>query len=135
MKRIVIEPVDPAPKRPSDMSESVWARLSNSRKAAWNKAVEDVKKKGPVECDYVTGIESVRLSKGLYRIRPEEAAPVEVPTFTEASIGQMGRVGLLGVAATLGVVIEDPKIKTDDLRQAVLERFHEFAGADDDDEE
>jgi hypothetical protein len=46
---------------------------------AKDKAVfETVKKRGAIEVDQVTAAENIRLSKGMYRIRPEAKAPAEV---------------------------------------------------------
>lgn len=65
MKRVTIKVVD---KRPDDIDVKTY---------------EAAKKKGEIECNYVTAVENVRVSKGLYEIKPEPKPEADLPGLKE----------------------------------------------------
>lgn len=67
---------------------------------AQTKALAEVKKAAPVRVDYVTALENIRISKGMYRILPE-AQPVKVQV--DSNLAEMSLQELKVMMLNLGV--------------------------------
>lgn len=118
MKTVWIEPVA-KPKSFGDVTFTAeeWAAAS---------------KRGALEVPYVTAIENIRASGGLYRIRPDENKPVAGVT-PVLDIANAERAQLITMAHTFGVRIAKPNIPTDKLRELIASRYAKVMAADADD--
>lgn len=95
------------------------------------KDYDAAKKTGEIECNYVTAITNVRLSKGLYELKPEPKDIEAEYQFQGVNIEQMTRAQLFAAAMTFGVTIKNKGVPTAKLRAMVQTRFQEFVDAED----
>ena len=106
MRMVVIEPVD-KPKSFEDVKFS---------QAQWDKAV----KTGPLLVPYGTARENMKLSGGMYRIRPDESNVVEVKMKGVKSVEDMDGAELAAEMAAWGKPPRKAMTKTK-AREFVLE--------------
>lgn len=93
------------------------------------------KKIGEIECNAVTAIKNVRLSNGLYEIKPEPKDIEAEFNFNGVNVAEMNRSQLFMAAMTFGVTIQKPNIATVKLRELVQAKFDAFVEAGGEDPE
>lgn len=90
---------------------------SPEEKAAASAAMTAIKKAGPVEVSYLTAIENIRTSGGMYRILPD-VAPVKVKVDTD--LNELSMQELKVMMLNLGVKTEKQMARRDVI--ALIER-------------
>lgn len=114
MKEVILKVVD---KKPDSIKQAEY---------------DAAKKLGELEMHYATAIENVKLSNGLYEIKPEPKDMEAEFNFNGVPIAEMSRSQLFMAAMTFGVTISKKNIPSDKLRQLVQTKFDEFVNAEED---
>ena len=112
MKTVTLDVVE---KRPPDVEAAVY---------------NAAKKLGSLfDVNYATAIENVKLSQGIYIIRPEKE---EVGPLSQEPIpvAEMSKAMLLATGISLGMVFGTKPVKIEDLRPAVQKRYDRFMAND-----
>lgn len=94
----------------------------------WNAAV----KAGSPSVPYVTALEALKQSRGLYEIEPEKKPEVELKV-GGLTVSQMGPAELKLMAVHLGCTIRKKNIKLSELRKLVTDKLEAVEVEDDDD--
>ena len=120
MKMVDIQPV-PEPKSFKDVKFT---------KIEW----EGAAKLGKIRCPYVTAMENIRQSKGLYQIVPDKLPEVELKV-GGLSLDEMSNVELKLLALKMGVTIRKKNISRSDLVGLVKSKMDEIEVTDDEEED
>lgn len=99
------------------------------------KDYDAAKKVGDIVVNAITAVQNVKLSKGLYVIKPEPKEIEAEFNFNGVPIETMTRAQLFMAAMTFGVTIKKPNIETAALRKLVQTKFDVFVNSGDDTQE